>query len=90
MKISRYFSWSLFFLLIASFALAMPELAQAQTTTGGMAAITSTPAPGGGQNYSLSIQTLLFLTALTFIPAALTPIINCRLCRSSHAINIVH
>jgi flagellar biosynthetic protein FliP len=33
-------------------------------------AVTSTPAPGGGQTYSLSIQTLLFLTSLTFLPAA--------------------
>ncbi len=71
MKISGYFSASLFCLLAFLMALAMPELAQAQTTTGGLAAITSTPAAGGGQNYSLSIQTLLFLTALTFIPAVL-------------------
>jgi flagellar biosynthetic protein FliP len=34
-------------------------------------AITATPAPGGGQTYSLSIQTLLFLTSLTFLPAVL-------------------
>ena len=33
--------------------------------------MTSTPSPGGGQTYTLSIQTLLFLTALTFLPAAL-------------------
>jgi flagellar biosynthetic protein FliP len=33
--------------------------------------ITSTPAPGGGTNYVLSIQTLLFLTALSFIPAVM-------------------
>lgn len=39
--------------------------------TGGIPAITSTPAAGGGQNYSLSIQTLVFLTSLAFIPAAL-------------------
>ncbi|MGH8671356.1 MAG: flagellar type III secretion system pore protein FliP [Burkholderiales bacterium] len=37
----------------------------------GFPAITSTPAPGGGQTYTLSIQTLLFLTALTFLPALL-------------------
>ena len=37
----------------------------------GSPAWTSTPAPGGGQTYSLSIQTLLLLTALSFIPAAL-------------------
>lgn len=48
-----------------------PENALAQANNAGLAAITSSPAPGGGQNYSLSIQTLLFLTALTFIPAAL-------------------
>jgi flagellar biosynthetic protein FliP len=34
-------------------------------------AITSAPAPGGGTNWSLSIQTLLLLTGLTFIPALL-------------------
>jgi len=42
-----------------------PLLAQ----TGGLPALTSTPAAGGGTTYSLTIQTLLFLTALTFIPA---------------------
>jgi len=33
--------------------------------------LTSTPAAGGGQSYSLPVQTLLFLTALTFLPAVL-------------------
>jgi len=33
--------------------------------------ISSTPAPGGGQNYVLSIQTLLILTSLSFLPAVL-------------------
>ena len=37
----------------------------------GMPAITSTPSGGGGQTYSLSIQTLLLLTALSVLPAAL-------------------
>ena len=37
----------------------------------GLPAFTSTPAGGGGQNYSLSVQTLLFMTALSFLPAAL-------------------
>ena len=37
---------------------------------GGLPAVTSTPGPGGSQTYTLSIQTLLTLTALTFIPAA--------------------
>ncbi|BEV71693.1 MULTISPECIES: flagellar type III secretion system pore protein FliP [unclassified Paludibacterium] len=37
----------------------------------GLPMMTSTPAAGGGQNYSLSIQMLLFMTGLTFIPAML-------------------
>ncbi|MBK4739296.1 flagellar type III secretion system pore protein FliP [Noviherbaspirillum sp. DKR-6] len=37
----------------------------------GMPAFTSTPAPNGGQNYTLSLQTLLLLTSITFLPAAL-------------------
>lgn len=37
----------------------------------GLPAFTSTPTPGGGTSYTLSIQTLLMLTALTFIPAVL-------------------
>jgi flagellar biosynthetic protein FliP len=34
-------------------------------------AFTATPGPGGSTNYSLSVQTLLILTLLTFLPAAL-------------------
>jgi len=34
-------------------------------------AITTAPSPGGGTTWSLPVQTLLFMTALTFIPAAL-------------------
>jgi len=37
----------------------------------GIAAISSTPAPGGGQTYSLSLQTLILLTSLSFLPALL-------------------
>ncbi len=37
----------------------------------GLPAFTSTPAPGGGQTYSLSLQTLLLLTSLSFLPAIL-------------------
>ncbi len=48
--------------------LATPLLAFAQA---GIPAFTSAPAAGGGQNYSLSLQTLLLLTALSFLPAAL-------------------
>ena len=36
----------------------------------GIAAITSAPGPGGSTTYSLTVQTLLMMTALTFIPAA--------------------
>ena len=46
---------------------ALPVLAQ----VGGLPAITSAPAPGGGTTYSLTIQTLLLLTALTFLPAVI-------------------
>ena len=48
--------------------LTLPLLASAQA---GIPAFTSAPAAGGGQNYSLSLQTLLLLTALSFLPAAL-------------------
>ena len=47
--------------------LTLPALAQDPALT----AVTSTPAPGGGQTYSLSLQTLLLLTGLSFLPAAL-------------------
>jgi flagellar biosynthetic protein FliP len=45
--------------------LSLPALALAQA----LPAVTSTAVPGGGTQYSLSIQTLLLLTGLTFIPA---------------------
>jgi len=56
----------LFFLIIA---LLLPSLALAQSA--GLPAFTSTPAAGGGQQYTLSLQTLLLLTSLSFLPAAL-------------------
>ena len=34
-------------------------------------ALTASPGPGGTTNYSISVQTLLILTLLTFLPAAL-------------------
>ena len=37
----------------------------------GMPLINSLPAAGGGQNYTLSLHTLILLTSLTFLPAAL-------------------
>jgi len=54
------------------FLLALPFAAYAQTAGApGVPAITSTPLSGGGQSYSLSLQTLLFLTSLSFLPAVL-------------------
>lgn len=46
----------------------LPALAVADP---GIPAFNSTPAAGGGTNYTLSLQTLLFMTALGFLPAAL-------------------
>lgn len=37
----------------------------------GLPLLTSQPAAAGGQSYSLTLQTLLFLTSLTFLPAVL-------------------
>ncbi|MDA0189387.1 MAG: flagellar type III secretion system pore protein FliP [Proteobacteria bacterium] len=54
---------------LALLALILPLGAWAQA--GGLPALTSTPGPGGSQTWTLTIQTLLTLTALTFIPAAL-------------------
>lgn len=48
---------------------AMPLAAMAQQA--GLPAFTSTPTGGGGQTYSLSLQTLILLTSLTFLPAVL-------------------
>jgi len=50
-------------------ALLCPVAAWAQA--GGLPMVTSTPGAAGSQTYTLSIQSLLTLTALTFIPAAL-------------------
>lgn len=49
--------------------LALPLVASAQQA--GLPALTSTPAPGGGQTYTLSLQTLVLLTALSVLPAVL-------------------
>ncbi|MEO8599825.1 MAG: flagellar type III secretion system pore protein FliP [bacterium] len=55
--------------LLLVILLAIPALSFAQASA--LQAITSTPAAGGGQNYSLSVQTLLLLTSLSFLPAGL-------------------
>ncbi|MCK9985099.1 MAG: flagellar biosynthesis protein FliP [Azoarcus sp.] len=51
---------------LAPFALLLlPIAAGAQ----GLPAVTGAPAPGGGTTYSLSVQTLLLLTSLSFLPS---------------------
>ena len=51
------------------FSLALSGYAMAAEP--GLAAFTSTPTAGGGQTYSLSLQTLILLTSLSFLPALL-------------------
>ena len=53
---------------LGALALAVTEPALAQTTP---IQVTSTPGPGGGTTYSVPVQTLLFFTLLTFLPAVL-------------------
>lgn len=48
--------------------LLLPLVASAEN---GMPLINAVPAAGGGQNYTLSLQTLILLTSLSFLPAAL-------------------
>ena len=64
------FNWLFIWLSAATIIWLIPDISYAQANSA-LPAITSTPASGGGQNYTLSIQTLLFLTALSFIPAVL-------------------
>lgn len=56
-------------LLFIVFSLALSGYAMAAEP--GLAAFTSTPTAGGGQTYSLSLQTLILLTSLSFLPALL-------------------
>ena len=57
--------------LFVVLALLIPaSLAIAQASVA-LPAITSIPTAGGGTTYSLTIQTLVLMTALTFIPAAI-------------------
>lgn len=54
-------------LLLASLLLLLPLDALAQSIPG----VVTTPTEDGGQQWSLSLQTLLFLTSLAFLPAML-------------------
>ena len=53
------------------FALLLAFVPVAHAAEAGMLALTSTPAAGGGQTYTLSLQTLILISALTFLPAIL-------------------
>ena len=56
--------------LLALALLLLPLIGHA-AEPGGLGIISSQPAAGGGQNYTLTIQTLILLTSLSFLPAAL-------------------
>lgn len=58
-------------LAVIGFAVLAVAASGAAYAQAALPAITSTPAPGGGQTFSLTVQTLLFLTSITFLPAVL-------------------
>lgn len=64
-SVSTFISVSLV-LLASLFLFPMTALAE-----NGLPLVNAMPAAGGGQNYTLSLQTLIVLTSLTFLPAAL-------------------
>ena len=59
-------AWHAFLVVLLVLAPLTPALAEPA-----LKALTVTPAAGGGQTYSLSLQVLLLMSALTFLPAAL-------------------
>ncbi len=61
MRLPRHFIFALSLLFFSASAWAQMSLPL----------LNSTPSAGGGQTYTLSIQTLLMLTSITFLPAAL-------------------
>jgi flagellar biosynthesis protein FliP len=69
MKAARRSRGGVLRVVLAVLASLAPLAAWAQA--GGLPALTSTPGAAGSQTFTLSVQTLLTLTALTFIPAAL-------------------
>src|ERR1700712_5173400 len=59
-------------LLLAAGMIALPlAVATVASAAPAIPAFTTSAAPGGGTAYSLPVQTMLLMTALTFIPAAL-------------------
>jgi flagellar biosynthetic protein FliP len=67
-KPTAYAGGTASFIGLTALLLVEPGVALAQA---GLPAFTSTPIAGGGQNYTISLQTLLLLSALTFLPAAM-------------------
>ncbi|OQA32606.1 MAG: Flagellar biosynthetic protein FliP precursor [Betaproteobacteria bacterium ADurb.Bin341] len=57
--------------LLAFLLLLLPASLALAQATGSLPVVTSSPGPGGSTTYTLSIQTLITLTALTFVPAAI-------------------
>jgi len=53
-------------IILATIMLPLPAFAES-----GLPLINAVPTGGGGQDYTLSLQTLILLTSLTFLPAAL-------------------
>jgi flagellar biosynthetic protein FliP len=58
-------------LLFPAVLAALALLGAPESHAQALPALTSTPAAGGGTNWSLSIQTLLLLTSLSFLPAVI-------------------
>ena len=67
---ARFFAQSvrLVKLLVPVLIAALPYTAFAQSTAG-LPAFNTSPGPNGGTTYSLSVQTMLLLTMLSFLPA---------------------
>jgi flagellar biosynthesis protein FliP len=70
-RLSRFLHWLVPLLPLLLLLLLLTDAALAQQQGNGLPAFTSTPAAGGGQNYSLSLQALILMTALTFLPSML-------------------
>ncbi|MDZ4210846.1 MAG: flagellar biosynthetic protein FliP, partial [Methylotenera sp.] len=61
-------TWISLAVMLVAGLLILPTAALADN---GLPLVNALPTAGGGQNYTLSLQTLILLTSLTFLPAAL-------------------
>jgi len=57
--------------LLIAVSLALLSTSVLAADSSGLQVLSTSPTAGGGQNYTLSVQTLIMLTALSFLPAAL-------------------